>query len=167
MCDRNTRVVVVPSILAIGFLGQSTGYLHSLPADFNKLSQASWIVGYIELFSSLFHAFIMTGLVISMVVNAMVTVMIVFKILGMFWKIKTTGSTVDDRILGVPRGSTLQHIIFILIESGMALFFIQVFGIVVTIVNTDAANNAYPVIVCIHSVLNVNIKSVIANFFFY
>jgi len=129
---RNTRVVVVPLILTIGFL-------------------ATWIVGTIPTSSSLYFAFIMSGLVMSMVVNAVVTVIIVLKILKVFCQVRTTA---DDHILGVTNGGILQRVIFILIESGMALFFIQVFRIVVTVVNTDAANNAYGSISCIHQVLN-------------
>jgi len=130
---RNTRVVVVPSILAIGFL-------------------TTWIVGSISSSSNFYFVFIMTGLVMSMVVNAVVTMIIVFKILKVFWQVKTTAA--DDHILDITPGSILRRVIFILIESGTALFFIQVFRIVVTFVNTDAANNTYGSVCCIHQVLN-------------
>ena len=43
MWGRNTRVVVIPSILVIGLLGQSTHYPHLLiPADISKLPLAFW-----------------------------------------------------------------------------------------------------------------------------
>ena len=93
-----------------------------------------------------------------MTVNALVTGLIVFGIFKVFQQVKT--GTADDRILGITGGSTLQHVIFIIIESGMALFSIQLARLVVTIVTTDAANDAYYLIACIHEILNVIIRSV-------
>ena len=60
-----------------------------------------------------------TGLTASMAVNALMTGLIVFKILKMFLKVKTTS---DELTLGSSGGTKLQYIIFIIIESGMALF---------------------------------------------
>ena len=53
----------------------------------------------------------------------------------MFQEVKT--STVDDQILGVTGGSTLRRVIFIIIESGMVLFSIQMIRFVLTIVPTE------------------------------
>ena len=111
----------------------------------------------------------LTCLTLSMTVNALVTGLIVFRILKVFQEVKT--STADDQILGVTGGSTLRRVIFILIESGMALFSIQLARLVVTIVLTVTpdpvyALAAYELIFAIHQMLNVIIRSVIATLFY-
>ena len=94
------------------------------------------------------------GLALSMTVNALVTGLIVFRIFKVFQEVKT--STADDQILGVTGESRLGRVIFIIIESGMALFSIQLARLVVTIIgNTDAAYDAYSLITPIHEMLNV------------
>ena len=62
-----------------------------------------------------------TGLAASMAVNTLMTGMIVFRIL-MATGVKPTSV---ERILGSTEGNKFQHILFIIIESGMALFAIQ------------------------------------------
>ena len=99
-----------------------------------------------------------------MIVNPLVTGLIVFRILKVFQEVKT--GTADDQILGVTGGSTLRRVIFIIIESGMALFSIQLARLVVTIVNTDAAHDAFYLIGSIHEMLNVIIILVIATLFY-
>ena len=106
----------------------------------------------------------MAGLTLSMTVNALVTGLIVFRIFKVFREVKT--GTPDDQILGATGGSTLRCVIFILIESGMALFSIQLARLVVTIMTTNAANDAYYLIAGIHEMLNVIIISVIATLFY-
>ena len=93
------------------------------------------------------------GLALSMTVNALVTGLIVFRILKIFQEIKTT--TGDDQTLGLTGESTLGRVISIIIESGMALFSIQLARLVVTISKSDAANDAYYLINGIHEMLNV------------
>ena len=93
------------------------------------------------------------GLALSMTVNTLVTGLIVFRIFKVFQEVKT--STADVQMLGVTCGSTLQRVIFIMIESGMALFSIQLARLVVTIVTTDAAKDAYFLVSGIHEMLNV------------
>ena len=106
------------------------------------------------------------GLVLSMTVNALVTGLIVFKIFKVFQEVKT--ATADDQILGVTSSrSTLPHVVFILIESGMALFSIQLARLVVTIVKTDAAQDAYYLINGVHGVLNVIMTILIITMLFY
>ena len=63
----------------------------------------------------------LTGFAASMAVNALMTGMIVFRIL------KATGvkPTSVERTLGSTEDNKFRHIIFIIIESGMALFAIQ------------------------------------------
>ena len=101
------------------------------------------------------------GLALSMAVNALVTGLIMFRILRVFQEVKTA-TTADDQILGVTGGSTLQRVIFIIIESGMALFSIQLTRLVAAVVTTDPANDAYFLISGIYQMLNVIITSVIA-----
>ena len=104
------------------------------------------------------------GLALSMTVNALVTGLIVFRVFKVFQEVKT--STADDQNLGVTGGSTLRRVIFIIIESGMALFLIQLARLVAVIVNTDAADDAYNLIAPIHEMLNVIIILVIATLFY-
>ena len=101
-----------------------------------------------------------------MTVNALVTGLIVFRILKVFGEVKA--GTADDQMLGVTGGSRLRRVIFIIIESGMALFSIQLARLVVTVVpTTDAAYDAYQLISSIHEMLNVIIRSVIATLFYW
>jgi hypothetical protein len=64
-------------------------------------------------------------------VNALVTGLIVFKILKVFLEVKSTTTSVE-RTLGSTGGTKLRHIIFVIIESAMALFAIQVVRLVLS-----------------------------------
>jgi hypothetical protein len=67
---------------------------------------------------------VITSIVMSMTVNALVTGLIVFRIFRVFWEV--TKATSDEKLLGVQAGGKkLLYIIFVIIESGMALFAIQ------------------------------------------
>ena len=74
---------------------------------------------------------VITGLAASMAVNALMTSMIVFRIL------KATGVTPTsvERTLGSTEGNKFRHIMFIIIESGMALFAIQLVRIVLLFIS--------------------------------
>ena len=97
-----------------------------------------------------------TGLAASMAVNALVTGMIVIRIL------KATGikPTSVERILGSTEGNKFRHIMFIIIESAMALFTIQLVRIVLVFVSVpeeqqpflDAAGDF---VIIINQMLNV------------
>ena len=58
-----------------------------------------------------------------MTMNALVTGLIMFRIFKVFQEVKT--ATADNQNLGVTGGSTLWCVMSIIIESGMALFSIQ------------------------------------------
>lgn len=92
----------------------------------------------------------------SMIVNAMVMSLIVFRILRVFQEIKS-----EERILGTTSGGTLRSIIFVLVESGMILFSIQLARLVVAgfVARTNSvdATNTYSLIIGIHEMLNVSI----------
>ena len=98
-----------------------------------------------------------------MAVNALMTGMIVFKIL------KVTGampSTLFDQTLGSNGDNKVRHIMFIIIESGMALLAIQVVRFVLVFIpETTAWLGAYDFVVAINQVLNVII--IIRSVFFY
>ena len=169
--------MIIPSFLALAFLGTLI-YLHSL-SDFNARFLAIWIAGGTAPLSIVqgqvdvpdwSNTLVIAGLALSMTVNALVTGLIMFRIFKVFQEVKT--STADDQILGVTGGSTLRRVIFIIIESGMALFSIQLARLVmeVGIVNNtmDAAMvlDAYYLITGTHEMLNVIIILGIATLFY-
>jgi hypothetical protein len=98
----------------------------------------------------------LTGLAVSMTVNALVTGLIVFRIFRVFREVKD-----------VTGGRKLRSIIFIIIESGMALFAIQLARLVIaaTGVGTNAELEIYQLIASIHEMLNVVISSVIVTLY--
>jgi hypothetical protein len=102
----------------------------------------------------------LTGLATSLAVNALVTGLIVFKILEVFLEFKPTSV---ERTLGSAEGSKLGHIIFIIIESGMALFAIQLVRVVfTTLVAAKTVSTAWigmDFVIGIHEMLNVIIIS--------
>jgi hypothetical protein len=161
---QNIYVVIIPSILTFLFLGPLT-YLHSL-SDFNLSPVVTWIVGFC-LTVSLKHGMIKSvaggnlvveaSVALSMAVNAMVTSLIVIRIFKVFRQVNLKDTT-DERILGLTGGKKLRSIIFIIIESGMALFAIQLARLVVTVIPTVAAFNSIAIIGCIHQMINVIIK---------
>ena len=99
-----------------------------------------------------------TGLAASMAVNALMTGMIVFRIL------KATGvkPTLVERTLGSNDGNKFRHIMFIIIESGMALFAIQLVRIVLSFISVPVEQDpflqvtvAYDIVIVINQMLNV------------
>ena len=115
---------------------------------------------------------VLTALVASMVVNALVTGLIVFKILKVFLEVRPTSVEETLGSLNSTRGPKLQRIIFIIIESGMALFAIQLARVVVSSLielqgglGPLSLQIALEFIVPIHQALNVIIRSV--HFYFF
>ena len=95
-----------------------------------------------------------------MAVNTLVTGLIVFKILMVFLEVKAAVSPVVssvERTLGSTRGTKLRHIIFIIIESGMALFAIQLVRILLLAVQLYIP---LQLVLGIHQMFNVIIRSV-------
>jgi len=138
------RVVIVPLFLALAFLAI---WIASGIAPLSILQD--------QVVSSPWGTTLETvGLSLSMTVNALVTGLIVFRIFKASQEVNNTTCTSDNRTSRVTRGSTLRRVIFILIESGMALFSIQVARLVVTIVFTDASYAGYFFIRGIHEMLN-------------
>ena len=97
-----------------------------------------------------------TGLAASMAVNALMTGMIVFRIL------KATGvqPTSIERTLGSTEGNKFRHIMFIIIESGMALFAIQLVRFVLVLISVPVEQFPFfefagDFVIAINQMLNV------------
>jgi len=140
------RVVIVPSLLAFAFL-----------AIWIASGTAPVFIAQDQLYTTDWDYILnVTGVALSMTVNALVTGLIVFRILKVFRQVKT--STPNDQSLRATGGSRLlRRVIFVLIESGLALFLVQLARLVASraiIVTTDAAYHAFELIACIHEMLN-------------
>ena len=107
------------------------------------------------------YPILLSSHVLSMTVNALVTGLIVFRIFKVFRQVKV--ALKPNLALNDAPGSTLGSIIFIVIESGMALFSIQLVRLVVYSMQTPPAYAAYLLVVPIHEMLNVIIRSVITT----
>ena len=97
-----------------------------------------------------------TGLAASMAVNALMTGMIVFRIL----KVTGVKPTSIERTLGSTEGNKFRHIMFIIIESGMALFAIQLVRLVLAFIPVPVEELPFLVVaqdfvVVINQMLNV------------
>ena len=173
MYGQNIHVIVVPSIFAIAYLGPSF-YLDSL-ADLDLLPLVMWVASdgaelivQNEVDETVWGIRLaLTSLITSMTVNALVTGLIVFKISKVFREVKSV-TTSEDKSLGITHGNKLRSVIFIIIESGMALFAIQLARVVLTIIAqsralTSAENYAFQFIIGIHTMANVIISSVIVT----
>jgi hypothetical protein len=79
-------------------------------------------------------------------VNTLVTGLIAFKILKVFLEVKANTTTVERTLpVGTTGGTKLRHVIFIIIESGMALLAVQLgrFVLYNLPVLSESVNNAY------------------------
>ena len=96
-----------------------------------------------------------------MTVNTLVTGLIVFKIFKVFREAKVQisgGETLDSTIGSTAAGNKFRSIIFILIESGAALFCIQLVRLTVSILMTNIGVEVFDLVVGIHQMLNVIIQ---------
>ena len=107
-----------------------------------------------------------TGLAASMAVNALMTGMIVFRIL------KATGVTPTsvERTLGSTEGNKFRHIMFIIIESGMALLAIQLVRVMLEFISVPLEQKPYlqaadDFVIAINQMLNVIIIKFIHFYF--
>lgn len=104
----------------------------------------------------------LTSIAMSLVVNALMTGLIVFKIFKVYREVKPL-YTQNFSTMG---RSKLQPIIFAIIESGMALFAIQLAYLVVYDINTQAASDASIILYPIYEMLIVIISLVILTYKF-
>ena len=98
------------------------------------------------------------GLAASMTVNALVTGLIVIKILKVFLEVKSNTTSVE-RTLGSTGGTKLRQVVFVIIESGMALFAIQLIRLVFYILPMEWTIDASDYVIAIHEMFNVIIRS--------
>jgi hypothetical protein len=99
-----------------------------------------------------------TSYVASIAVNALVTGLITFKIVKVFSTVKANTTSVEKTLgLGATKGTKLQHTIFIIIESAMALFAIQVVRLALSF---NSSIVPFDFVVGIDQMLNVIIRSV-------
>ena len=94
-----------------------------------------------------------------MTVNTIVTGLIVFRILKVYLEVKPT---MVERTLGSTGVTNFQHVIFVIIESGMALFIIQLVRVVLVALPvqlTVPAIEGLNLVVGIHQMFNVIIRS--------
>ena len=98
----------------------------------------------------------MTALAISLTVNTAVTGLIVLKILEVYKEVKPT---LEHQTLGNggPAGAKLRSIMLIIIESGMAMFTIQLIRVVLTILQNDA----FCISISINQIFHVIIQSLV------
>ena len=97
-----------------------------------------------------------TALITSMGVNTLVTGMMVFR----FLKVMGFKPTSVEQTLGSAGGNKFRHIMFIIIESGMALFAIQMVRVVLVFVPVSAEQlpflqAAIDFVIVINQMLNV------------
>lgn len=106
----------------------------------------------------------LTSIAMTSAVNALVTGLIIFKIVKVYWEVKPF----YNQSFGGTGGTKLRPIIFVIVESGLALFSIQLAWLVVTtgIVPTQAAFIAGQPIIAIQRMLNVIIGSVTVTYNF-
>jgi hypothetical protein len=172
----NIRVIIIPLILAVAYFGPST-YLDSL-ADLDLLPLVMWMataasnsvsVGQGQIYATDWaETLVLTSLTASMTVNAVVTGLIVLRIFKVF-RVSKGITTSWDKSLGVTRGGKLRSIIFVIIESGMTLFAVQLARLVIVSRgpgSTVADNDAYTIIPTTHEMLNVIISLVIGHLYF-
>ena len=108
-----------------------------------------------------------TGLAASMAVNTLVTGMIVFRIL----KAMGIKPTSVERTLGSTGGNKFRNIVFIIIESSMALFAIQLVRVVLAFISVPVEQQplvqaAYDIVIAINQMLNVIIIIISVHFYF-
>jgi hypothetical protein len=94
------------------------------------------------------------GIVLSMIVNAYATGLIAFKILKVYRNVKPTLGTLGNG------GIKYRNVISIVIESGMALFCIQLIRVVLIVnfemTGSEVPLNALQIVIGIHEILNVS-----------
>ena len=100
-----------------------------------------------------------------MAVNTLVTGLIAFRILKVFLEVKPTSVERSLGSLGSTGDTKLRNVIFIIIESGMALFAIQLVRIVLSYISLPP--KAIDFVISINQMLNVVIKSVLFYLFLF
>jgi len=140
MWGNNIRIIIIPSILAFTFL---------VIWITEGTAPVKTTVEYQVIFSLWAETLVTTSLAMSLIVNALVTALIVFRIVKSFRDVNSTGTTQSR--------STPQRVIGIIIESGMTLFAIQLARLVISILlmfMDDRVYSAFIFSVFIHQMIN-------------
>ena len=171
MWGHKIRVVILPIILVFAFIGPSKPFFFFHLLILKKLLslKGTWIASItpltivqsqIVLEPSWSHSLLLFSLSASMTVNTLVTGLIVFKIFKVFRDTKVPfrkDATVSSNHSSIGGNNRLRSIIFILIESGAALFCIQLIRLAVSIAKTNIGVEVFDLIVGIHQMLNVSV----------
>jgi len=137
---QNIRVVIIPSFLAIAYLATWVVSIGARTSVLGQFLTTPWAV-----------TLTITAFAVSMAVNTLVTGLIVFKIHKVFLQVNAT-STSFERTLGSTGGTKLRHVIIIIVESGMALFAIQLVRLVLG--NIQLAMGSVDLIIGINQMFN-------------
>ena len=105
----------------------------------------------------------LTGLAASMAANALVTGLIIFKILKVFLEVNPILVELTSDSTG---GTKLRYVMFVIIESGMTLFAIQLIRLVIFILPMEWTVDASDYAIVIN-MFNVIIRSVPFKFYFF
>jgi hypothetical protein len=159
--------VIIPIIITFAYLGPPRYLRVDSFSDSNLSPLALWVASIAgnvliagEIEPTVWGANVtITSLVMSMTVNALVTGLIVFRIFKVFREVKGT-MALDEKCssLGGAGGRKLRYIMFVLIESGIALFSIQLARVVPTAFSTDGDSieqDVFSLVVSCHEILNV------------
>ena len=103
---------------------------------------------------------VLTASTMSLAVNTLATGLIVFRIFKVYLEVKPLYDRPFGRTSG---GSKLRPLIFIIIESGLALFSMQLALLVMNFDKTQTAAMAAVPVFYMQRMLNVNISSVIVT----
>ena len=105
-----------------------------------------------------------TGSAASMAVNCLVTGLIVFKIIKLFLEVNPISV---ELILDSTGGAKLRQVIFVIIESGMTLFAIQLIRLVIFTLPIEwtLQVDAFNYVIAINNIFNVIIRPVQFYFF--
>jgi hypothetical protein len=130
-----------------------TNSFNSIPAEW--ISDDKWFEGSMGMNTIggtpgvVIDPLMITSFALSMAVNAMMTTSIVIKILKVFLEVKSTTG-----------GTKLRPLIFIIIESGMALFAVQLVRVVLScLLLSDSTILAFNLTIGINQMFNVIIIS--------
>ena len=177
--DKNTLVVIIPSFLTITYIGQSI-YVHLISRFNFQIITSSYLAGVrwrISIWTwSIFSVpwgimLTLTALATFMVVNTLVTGLIVFNESRCSWKLGLLRSSKHWYHWAQPGIPNFGHIMFIILESGMALFAIQLVRVVITslvatpVVQTPPTLIALDFVIGIHKMLNAII--IFVDFYFF
>ena len=108
----------------------------------------------------------LTSLVLSLVVNALATGLIVLRIFAVYQQVKPTSK---EKTFGtLPGGKKLLSVMFIIIESGMALFSMQLIRLVLYLMSSESAvMQGYAITLGIDQMVHVIITIRHLKFLFY